>query len=273
MFQLRYYEPYYSMEVHNSIVSLLAEVKARHNIPHEIVQLSHRKDEQSGNYAADQAHQREIYRRDFVPRKNALRQRTGEPLRKLLRSKSGNYYVAGTVAITRNGQVEWFANYSTPFGNYDKIPALGFLRAVLDKGPSLLGELCPEVERENPELRILDTFVNSGVLKGRMAREVKIGRRIFEVEGATFDWRKSIDLLYETDPEVWILEGKPKLNYEAFGEALTYATLYSEEHAEKIVRPGIVCGMVEDEILLACVRYGVTVFEVIGNEVRPHASR
>ncbi len=35
-----------------------------------------------------------------------LKYRTGESIRKLLRSNSGGYFLAGTVTITQNGQVE-----------------------------------------------------------------------------------------------------------------------------------------------------------------------
>jgi hypothetical protein len=273
MLRLRYYEPYYKKEVHDAILSLLEEVKTRHGTPYEVVHLRHRKNEYSSDYVVDEKHAMEVYKKDFMSRKTILKARIGESIRRLLRSRSGGYFVAGTVAITQNGQVEWFANYIQPFKDYDGIPAVGFLKAVLDKGPPLLSQLCPEVEKGEPESKLLDVFVNSGVLKGKTEREVRVGKRMFEVEGAIFDWRKSIDLLYETDDEVWIIEGKLKLNYEALGEVLTYATLYSEEYAGKTIRLGIVCGMVDDEILLACAKYNVTVFEVVGNEVRPRTPR
>lgn len=256
--------------MHNTIISLLEQIKARYGIPYEVIQLRHRKSEYSDDFIADEQHEKEVYEKDFRPRKNILKQRIGESIRRLLRSRSGGYFVAGTVAITLNGQVEWFANYANPFKEYDEKPSLGFLKAILDKGSSLLPQLCPESEKKEPELKILDVFIASGTLKGKFEREVKIGKRIFKTERGTFDWRKSIDLICETDNETWVIEGKNRLNYEALGEVLTYGTLYAEEFTGKRIKLGIVCSMVEDEILMACRKYGITVFEVVGNEVRTY---
>jgi hypothetical protein len=175
------------------------------------------------------------------------------------------------VAITLKGQVEWFASYANPFKEYDKDPTLGFLKAVLDKGLILFNQLCTEIKRGMPELQILDIFISSDVVKGKFQREVKVGKNIFKTERGTFDWRKSIDLICETDAEVWILEGKNRLNYEALGEVLTYATLYLEESAGKRVRMGIVCSVIEEEILKACRKQDVTVFEVVGKDVKIHS--
>lgn len=268
MFQLRYYAPDYKKEVHDSILSLLEQIKIKHNIPYEIAQLKHRESEYSDDYIADEEHEKEIYEKDFKPRKSILKQRIGESIRRLLRSRSGGYFVAGTVAIILNEQVEWFANYANPFKEYDEKPNMGFLRAVLAKGPILLSQLCPEVKKGEPELKILDIFIGSGVLKGKFKREVRVGKRILKTERGTFDWRKSIDLICEIDTEIWILEGKSRLNYEALGEVLAYSTLYAEEFPEKIIKTGIVCGTVEEEILKTCRKYDITVFEIIGNEVR-----
>lgn len=268
---MRYYAPEYNKEVHDNILSLLTQVKMKHDISYEITELRHRESKYSEDYIAEEQHEREIYEKDFKPRKSVLKQRIGESIRRLLRSRSGGYFVAGTVAITLNGHVEWFASYADAFKEYDEKPNLGFLKAVLDKGPILLTHLCPEVKRGERELRILDIFIGSGVLKGKFEQEVKVGRRIFKTGRGTFDWRKCIDLICETDPEIWILEGKNRLNYEALGEVLTYSTLYAEEFPEKRLKMGIVCGTTEEEILKTCRKQGVTVFEVIGEEVIVHS--
>lgn len=270
MFQLRYYAPDYKKEVHESILALLEQIRIKHNIPYEVVQIRRRSSEYSDDYIANGQHEKEIYEKDFRPRKNLLKQRMGESIRRLLRSRSGGYFVAGTVAITLNQQVEWFANYVSLFKEYDEKPAIGFLKAILDKGPVLLGQLCPEVKKGEPELKMLDIFIDSGALEGRFEREVKVGKRIFKTEKGTFDWRKSIDLICKTDTEVWVLEGKNRLNYEALGEVLTYSTLYAEEFPEQKIKTGIVCNTVEEEILETCRKYGITVFEITGPEVKVH---
>lgn len=271
MFQLRYYAPDYNKEVYDNILSLLTQIKMKRGISYEITELRYRKSEYSKDYIAEEQHEREVYERDFRPRKSVLKQRIGESIRRLLRSRKGGYFVAGTVAITLNGQVEWFASYANLFKEYDKEPSIGFLKAVLDKGSILLTQLCPEVRKGKGELRILDIFIGSSVLKGKFEREVKTGKRIFKTERGTFDWRKSIDLTCKGDTEVWVLEGKNRLNYEALGEVLTYSTLYAEEFPEKRLKMGIVCGTTEEEILKTCRKHGVTVFEVIGKEVIVHS--
>ena len=273
MFKLRYYAPDYRKQTHDVILSLLEQIKIKHNILYEITQLRYRKSEYSDDYIADEQHEKEIYEKDFLPRKFVLKQRIGESIRRLLRSRSGGYFVAGTVAIALDGQIEWFANYANPFKEYDEDSTVGFLKAVLEKGPVLLSQLCPEVKKGAPELKLLDIFINSGKLKGRFEREVKVGKRIFKTERGTFDWRKSIDLVCKADNEVWVIEGKNRLNYQAVGEVLTYGTLYSEQFPEKRIRLGIVCGLIEEEILKTCRKYDIIVFEVVGKEVRIHPSK
>lgn len=270
MFQLRYYAPDYKKEDHETILPLLEEIRIKHNIPYEVVQIKYQKSEYSDDYVADEQQEKEIYEKDFRSRKSLLKQRMGESVRRLLRSRSGGYFVAGTVAITLNQQVEWFANYVDLFKEYDEKPAIGFLKALLGKGPVLLSQLCPEVKKGEPELKMLDIFIDSGVLEGRFEREVKVGKRIFKTKHGTFDWRKSIDLICETDTEVWVLEGKNRLNYEALGGALTYSTLYAGEFPQKKISTGIVCNTVEEEVLETCKKYGITVFEIMGNEVKVH---
>jgi len=85
---------------------------------------------------------------------------------------------------------------------------------------------------------------------------------------AEFDWRKRIDAVCYAPNEDWVIEVKKKLNYEALGEVLTYATLYREQNPSKIVRAGIVCREIEEELLLACKKLGVAVFHVIDGKVQ-----
>lgn len=80
-------------------------------------------------------------------------------------------------SLTRSdAQVEWIASYATPFKEYDNDPTVGFLKAALQHGPSLLARLTPPILRGTPELKILDTFIASRVIGGELAREVKVGK-------------------------------------------------------------------------------------------------
>jgi len=268
MYGIRYYAPDYRKTVHEAVLSLLEEIRARHHVPYEVVEVRHTKSPYSDDFVPDSEHQKELYGKDFLPRKGVLKPRTGQSLRRLLRSQSGNHFVAGTVAITSNGRVEWLAHYGSGLAAYGPEPALAFLKAVLDRGTALLPELCPAVTRSAPEQRLVKAFLDSGLLKGIISQEVPVGRRQISVDGTTHDWRKFADLLIETDIEVWIIEAKTQLNYDALGEVLTYATLYESQCRGKPIRMGIVCGAIDEEILEACHKCGVMVFEVGDSGIR-----
>ena len=215
----------------------------------------------------DEEHEKEIYEEEFKPRSKILSQRMDISIRDALRSRSGHYYIAGNIAITRDGLVEWYTTYSDRFKKYDDDHTIGFLRALLDKGLTLIQELCKEVEAaRKTEASILERFIKSGVLKGKFEREVRVGRRIFEeeIEGrkAVFDWRKSIDAVCHSEGETWILEVKRPLNYEALGEVIVYSVLYKNTHPSEKVRLGIVCEEVDGEIAEACDNNGVSVFQI-----------
>lgn len=269
MHKLRYYAPSYRKDIHAEILRLLEVVKATHDIPYEVREIVHQTGSDPNYYVLEEPEERMIYEKDFLPRKGILRGRLGESLNRLLRTRSKHFCLAGTVAITRVGLVEWFSSFAMPFREFDKNdPALGFLKALQEGGLALLEELTPPVEKGAPELSIIDTFVSSGVLEGSPEREVKVGGNIFEVAGGRHDWRKSIDLVCKTLQVTWVIEGKTSLNYEALGGVLVYATLYERGHPAEMIKKGIVCGIVDEDLLMTCKKYGVTVFQVLGEKVR-----
>lgn len=265
-YELRYYAPHFSQSNHAEILGLLEEIGRRHGVRCEIKEVRHRPGTDPKTYIADDAAEKELYERDFRPRAAVLKQRTGEPVRKLLRSNSGGYFLAGTVAITKNGQVEWLASYATPLPRYDQDATLGFLKALLDHGPQLLVQLTPPVSKGAPELRILDAFIASRLLDGEYQREVRVGKRRFHAPGGEMDWRKSIDLVCKSHQETWILEAKVKLNYEALGEVLTYGVLYTPEHPEEQTKLGIICVGLDEDILESCKALRVAVFQIMGDK-------
>jgi hypothetical protein len=271
MYALSYYAPHYKRTIHEAILRLLDEIRTKHAIPSELFEFRHRKSEYSDDLLSDQDHEREVYEQHFLTRAAVLKARVGGSLRHSLRSNSGGYFIAGIVAITRDGRVEWFTHHDESFSSADADPALGFLRAVLDGGPALLDQLCPPVIKGAPEQLILDAFLRAGVLRGRTTREFRIGSRRFTIDGAVFDWRKSIDLVVENDTEVWILEAKTRLTYTALGEVLTYASLYKRAFPSVDIRAGIVCGPIDEEILAACNEHRVTVFQVVGSDVKTYS--
>jgi hypothetical protein len=272
-YALRYYAPCYEPAVHEAILALLAQVNGRYGVPYEVVEVRHSRSTYADGLIAERAHQKEIYERDFLPRKAVLKFRTGEQLGRLLRSRSGNHFVAGTVAITAKGQVHWLAHYGSQFAGAAQEPQLAFLRALLERGPQLLPELCPPVVRGAPEQALLDTFIRLCPIPGTISAEVKVGGHRFTVDDAEFDWRKSVDLVIENERETWILEGKQALNYEALGEVLTYAALYQRTFPAKLVRRAIVCRRPDGDILQTCSDYDVTVFLVDGEAVQTYEPR
>lgn len=106
-------------------MKLLEEIKEKHGVTHEILDLSREEQE------------RQVYERDFKPRARILKKRTGKPITKL-RGAGGerHYYVSipGTIAIVRNGQVEWWT--------FTDSEITEFLRRVLSGGQVFLEELC-----------------------------------------------------------------------------------------------------------------------------------
>jgi hypothetical protein len=90
---------YYCKDEGNKVIrDLLEEVRNKLGIPYEIVSGLH-----------NELKDREIYDRDFKPRARLLMKRTGKSIREL-RSRSGHYFVSipGTIAVIRNGLVEWW---------------------------------------------------------------------------------------------------------------------------------------------------------------------
>jgi hypothetical protein len=124
MLSLRYYCEGRGTE---EIGTLLAQIKAKHNVSYEVLDLS-----SHGEYNEDK--EKEIYERDFKPRARILKKRTGQPITSLRSRKAGHYFVSrpGTIAIVGDDGLEWYT-----LGNEE---ILKFLKAVLAKGEPLLKE-------------------------------------------------------------------------------------------------------------------------------------
>jgi hypothetical protein len=127
MLGLRYYcEGQGSAEV----TRLLVEIRTRHNVQHEVLNLS-----SNGSY--DEEKEKQVYEAEFKPRAKILKKRTGKPITKKLRSRRARHYFVstpGTIAVVRDGKVEWYA-----VGEREIIE---FLNMILIKGHALLEERC-----------------------------------------------------------------------------------------------------------------------------------
>lgn len=124
MIRLHYY---YKAQGGDEILKLLTEVRAKHNIPHEVLDLS-----SNGKY--DEEKERQIYERHFKPRAKILKKRTGESITRLRSRKARHYFVStpGTIAIVRDGEIEWYT-----LGNEE---IAKFLKMVLSKRHAFLEE-------------------------------------------------------------------------------------------------------------------------------------
>lgn len=226
-YALRYYSPSYDRAAHLSILELLREIGDKWRIAGEIVEIGFRMSEYGDNLIADEGQEEEIYKRDFLSRKDVLKVRTGQAIARNFRSRSGGYFVAGTVAVVANSQVQWIAHHGAGFGGQGEDPHVAFMKALYGQGPDLLRALCAPFPRAAPEQRLIERFLTADVLKGVVKQEVRIGNHRKLVDAAAFDWRKAIDIVVERPTEVWIIEAKVRLNYEAIGEVLTYRDLYT----------------------------------------------
>lgn len=100
------------------------------------------------------------------------------------------------------------------------------------------------------EQKLIEKLIESGLLgKGEAKLEINAG--IYTP--------KRIDLVFEKEEEVWIIEAKKILCYEALGQLLVYGDLYSLT-TPKRVKLGVVCENSDYEIEWTCNLHGVVVF-------------
>ena len=253
MFKLRFYRGNmeYAKGKNEKILSLLEEIKRKHKIDYEIFDVYF------------ESHEKEIYEKHFMPRARVLKQRIGESLRETLRSRRGHYYIAGRIAVLENEQIEWYTCYKSceRFKDLDEDYEIGFLKALLNQGIDLLKEICPDISiSKSTHDFLIDEFVKLNPIGGKIQREVRVGSRFFTNEVGIFDFRKSIDLLVESGETKWIIEVKPKLNWEAFGQVIAYEHLFKKENPSSYTQKGIVCNEIDPEILTICREFDIKVF-------------
>jgi hypothetical protein len=281
-FKLRYYAPRlkptdYSPlpEEHKKIMWLLKQLREKHKIESEIIDLS------MGDVSipAEIIRERITYERKFLPRKETLKKRTGVSLSLLKR-----YGLAGTIAIICNGEIEWYTIPRREFKKYDDNFRIGFLKMLLDDGPRLLSELCAPINLSDTEHKILKKFINSGVLKGSFQENIRVGLARIKREASSdfmldfFSFRKAqdnrllsklkwIDAVCSIKDTVWVLEVEKKLNETALGQALVYRDLFAEDHPPEDypklkIKAGIVCETSDPWIKDICEEYEIQVFVV-----------
>ena len=262
--KLIYYAPGY--ETHEKILHLLAEIKSKHDIDYEIVDLSGERGH------ADESKEKEVYKKDFLPRAKVLKARIGESVAKALRSRRGrgHFYIGGTIVVVRDEKIEWFPYYTDQlydeWKRYDDdrpIP-LGFLKMVSEKGRSILEKIVLDRPIEETEHeKLIHEFVKLNPFGGKFRREVEVGKGLIVTDKYGKEkvvGRKKIDLVCETAKGVWIIEVEPKLNATALGQAIVYRKLYRREHLGISLKSAIVCKDADDELYGICKEYVNEIF-------------
>lgn len=263
MYNLRFYLGHteYQREKNGRILKLLEEIKRKHGIDYEVFKLRI-----TAEGYVDEKYEKEIYESHFKPRVKVLKRRIAESLPRTLRSRQGrgHYYISGVIALLENGQVGWYTCFESceKFRELDKDCTVGFLKALLDRGPNLLREICPDVTAlKSPHDFLIDEFVKINPLNGKIEREVKVGSMVFTNKyRSVFDWRKAIDLVVHTNQTLYLIEVKPKLNWEAFGQVIAYEYLFKKENPKLNTQKGIVCKEIDREILAVCDEFNIKVF-------------
>ena len=122
---MRSFVYYHSKKVPEELFTLLEQIKTRHGIPFELV-----------NLQENQEREKWTYETQFKPRAHILKKRTGKSLYRELRgSKSHRYYISvpGTLAVFEENRIKWYALLHE---------AIEFLREVLARGQVMLDEVC-----------------------------------------------------------------------------------------------------------------------------------
>lgn len=214
----------------------------------------------------------QVYRQLFYRRRNILSRRTRQSVSKELRSRSGNFFVNGTVAVFEDGEPFY---YAAPHRSE-------FLQSFLDGGPAWLCSLVEQNEatagrHSNAEKLALEFCERAEQLgfHGRLRREYPLNlaglARSSSVEEPGTSHvlfadlsAKSIDMLHDHEGIYDVIEVKPRLNWEALGQALGYRELLCviEDLPQDHVRAHVVCRQTDDAVALACRRLDVRVILV-----------
>ncbi len=92
------------------------------------------------------------------------------------------------------------------------------------------------------EKELLERVIKKKLGKGKAEYEVNV-----EFEG------KRIDLVFEKESEIWLIEAKRQLNFVALGQVLTHKKLYEHKTLPlKNIKLGIVCEETDAEVEEAC---------------------
>lgn len=244
-----YFSPAFSDEVDTEIRSILKEIREKHAFRcRHIVCRGREKQE-------------ELFKEHFTDPKTAylLRQHTGKPIKRLLRSKGGKgaVYLRGVIALVEGGRPQWISSNSEAVKVLKRIRARG-LRAI-DK----LYQECNVITNE--EAVLLDRLEAFDKREWNLQRGVQVGKFFTENFQTT---AKFVDAVSIDDlNRHWVIEAERSLNHEAIGQAIVYEMLYGKDNPGVDIQKAIVCGEASADFLQVCKTNNIRVLIVKGEKV------
>ena len=195
----------------------------------------------------------EIWKNDILPQTRVIKKNTGQTAVDWIKSGRGkrNINVYGTLAVVENGTVQWITRC-------DGVKET--LEDILENPEKGVENFIEKIKKKpKDENAVLNNFIQSGLIWGQLKREVKIGIKQMEerYKEREHDYRsynsdknliaKRIDLLIETENEMWLIEGKSEFDSQkaeqALGQILLYEELYQTDYnPKKTIRKAAVFG-------------------------------
>ncbi len=260
------------------IERLLEEVGKNHDIPFEITLVGNHHIASKCPDRGIQEHW-EVFRRIMNSAGDLIAVKK-KRLPSDMRNTSGEFSVGHTLLVFVEDKLLWYESHWEDWNR--KI--IQFLESLDEFGPDFLGTRTSSGAEQGKgipngmESRIIskaDTplegelvlkLLRSGLLgEGEVHPQFPVGRRYLfgngyylKVERPAFKW---IDLLFEREDMIWIIEAKKSLNWQALGQALGYAVLYEDDfNPKKDIMKGIVSQVSDSAVQRCCEKLQVRYF-------------
>jgi len=195
--------------------------------------------------------ERDIYERDMKPQTRVISKNTGRSARDWFKAgrEKKNLHVYGTLAILKDNAVQWVTRYD------GVVKALEYTLKERN-----LKSFLKEIEKHRRDQNtILNKFIQSELIKGEVKREVEVGVKLVEERHQKGEYTyeqymfaknvvtKRIDLVIESEREIWLIEVKLQFDSkrieEALGQILIYKELYEMDYEpKKEVKTAVVFG-------------------------------
>ena len=224
MFEIIYFSPHYVPETHEEIILLLNKIKLIHGIKWREIVVTKYPTLAIKNVSLSE---RDVYNRYLKPASRIIRKclealsMNGinvriENVSHKFRSRSGNYHVAGSIAILSNGRV------LCALRGRDEV--MSFLKRLLERGPSFLNELLPDKDITPSELseqsitwKYREKLISSGYLV------------FLNVKHNILAKGEKLNYLFSPDADIIAIRNNKIIGIEVKGERITKSTLGLEQ--------------------------------------------